>query len=53
MFVFQGDTPWLNGKHVVFGKVTSGMDVVRKMSSFGTEFGKPRADIAISDSGAL
>jgi len=49
----KGETPWLNGKHVVFGKVTNGMDVVKKISSYGTEFGKPRADVAITDSGAL
>jgi len=51
--IAQGETPWLNGKHVVFGKVTSGMDVVKKISSYGSELGKPRADIVIADSGAL
>jgi cyclophilin family peptidyl-prolyl cis-trans isomerase len=43
----------LNGKHTVFGKVTKGMDVVRKIESKGTDFGKPRAEIKITASGAL
>lgn len=52
-FICTGDTPWLNGKHVVFGKVTSGMDVVRKMEAMGSELGKPRASVVVADSGAL
>lgn len=46
-------TPWLNGKHTVFGKVTNGLDVVKKINAYGTEFGKPQADITITDCGAL
>ena len=34
-FICVGATPWLNGKHTVFGKVTSGMDVVKKMEFKG------------------
>jgi peptidyl-prolyl cis-trans isomerase A (cyclophilin A) len=30
-FVNLADTPWLSGKHTVFGKVVSGMDVVEKI----------------------
>ena len=53
VFICTGATPWLNGKHTVFGKVTNGMDVVRKIEMKGTEMGKPRATITISKSGAL
>jgi cyclophilin family peptidyl-prolyl cis-trans isomerase len=32
MFITYGPTPWLDGKHAVFGKVTSGMDVLRQIT---------------------
>ena len=40
-------------KHVVFGKVTSGMDILRKIETKGTDFGKPKAEVVITSSGAL
>src|SRR5437763_1868802 len=40
--------PWLNGKHTVFGRVTSGMDVVDAISAVDTDASdKPRADVVI------
>jgi peptidylprolyl isomerase len=52
-FICTGDTPWLNGKHCVFGKVTKGLDVVRKIESYGNQTGKPRAEIKITSSGSV
>mmetsp|Transcript_6952 Transcript_6952/g.10258 ORF Transcript_6952/g.10258 Transcript_6952/m.10258 type:complete len:234 (+) Transcript_6952:93-794(+) len=52
-FICVADTPWLNGKHTVFGKVTKGMDVVRKMEAVGSPNGTPRAQVKIASSGAL
>jgi peptidyl-prolyl cis-trans isomerase B (cyclophilin B) len=40
--------PWLDGKHTVFGRVTSGMDVVDTISAVDTDASdKPRADVVI------
>merc|ERR1711959_650718 len=45
-------TPWLDGKHCVFGKCTS-MDVVKAIESYGSESGKTKAKIVIADCGQL
>ncbi len=40
--------PWLDGKHTVFGKVTSGMDVVDAISAVDRDGrDKPRQDVVI------
>jgi len=52
-FICTGDTPWLNGKHTVFGKITNGADIVKKIELKGTDMGKPKAVITIKDCGAL
>lgn len=46
-------TSWLDGKHVVFGEVTSGMDVVKKVESLGSSSGQTRQKITIADCGEL
>ncbi|KAK2641065.1 hypothetical protein Ddye_022828 [Dipteronia dyeriana] len=43
----------LDGKHVVFGKVLSGMDVVYKMEAEGRQSGTPKSKVIIADSGEL
>lgn len=52
-FICTGDTPWLNGKHVVFGKIIGGLDIVRSIERKGNEMGRPAADVTITDCGAL
>lgn len=47
-FINLIDTPWLNGKHTVFGKVLSGMDVVELIGKVATGTGnKPMQEIKI------
>jgi cyclophilin family peptidyl-prolyl cis-trans isomerase len=41
-------TPWLDGKHTVFGRVTNGMDVVDEIENVDTDANdKPREDVTI------
>lgn len=52
-FITTVVTSWLDGKHVVFGKVISGMDVLYKIEAEGGQSGVPKTKIVISDSGQL
>ncbi|XP_054838901.1 peptidyl-prolyl cis-trans isomerase F, mitochondrial [Eublepharis macularius] len=52
-FICTAKTDWLDGKHVVFGHVKEGMDVVKKIESFGSKSGKPSKKIVITDCGQL
>lgn len=46
-------TPWLDNKHVVFGEVVEGQDLVRKIESLGSQSGATRAKIVIAASGVV
>merc|ERR1712070_33346 len=52
-FVCTGNTPHLDGKHVVFGKVTSGLDVVDKIEKAGSQSGATSKPVVITDCGRL
>lgn len=52
-FLTTVKTPWLDGKHVVFGRVVEGMDVVKKMEGYGSESGKTSKVLKIVDCGEL
>jgi cyclophilin family peptidyl-prolyl cis-trans isomerase len=49
-FITTVQTDWLNGHHVVFGKVIEGMDVVKKVEEQGSESGTPKAKVVIAKS---
>jgi peptidylprolyl isomerase len=38
-FITTVVTSWLDGKHVVFGEVTQGQDLVKKIEGFGSDSG--------------
>ena len=52
-FITTAVTSWLDGKHVVFGEVIQGSDVVRKMEAVGTTNGKPSESVSIAECGEV
>jgi peptidyl-prolyl isomerase F (cyclophilin D) len=52
-FLCTAKTEWLDGKHVVFGTVVEGMDVVEKMEALGSSSGRIKGKIEITDCGEL
>ncbi|GHE97118.1 peptidyl-prolyl cis-trans isomerase [Streptomyces griseoluteus] len=52
-FVTTVVTDWLDGKHVVFGEVVEGQDVVDRIESLGTGSGAPKAKVSVSASGTV
>lgn len=52
-FITTVPTPHLNGRHVVFGRVVEGMDVVKKIESYGSYSGRTKAKIVIADAGKV
>jgi cyclophilin family peptidyl-prolyl cis-trans isomerase len=52
-FLCTAACSWLDGKHVVFGRVVAGMDVVNAIEQVGSESGTTRVPVVIADSGQL
>ena len=52
-FILFDDFPHLDGKHVVFGKVTKGWEVVQAIESVGSQSGATKKDVVIVDCGQL
>ena len=50
-FLCTAKTQWLDGKHVVFGQVAEGMEVVKKIESYGSQSGKTSKKVVIANSG--
>lgn len=52
-FICTEKTEWLDGKHVVFGQVVEGMDVVKAVEKVGSGSGKTSKTVKIEDCGQL
>ena len=52
-FITTVPTPFLNGKHVVFGKVVDGIDVVKKIENTRKIGERPAQDVVISQCGEM
>ena len=52
-FICTSKTEWLDGKHVVFGKVIEGMDVIKNIELLGSRSGRTSKKIKISDCGEV
>ena len=52
-FICTVDTPWLDGKHVVFGKVTDGLDVVDTIEGVGSQSGATSRKVTIKECGEV
>ncbi|KAJ2398428.1 hypothetical protein GGI05_000089 [Coemansia sp. RSA 2603] len=50
-FITTVDTPWLDGRHVVFGEVTDGMNVVKAIEKLGSQSGKTSEKIVVDECG--
>ena len=52
-FITTVVTPWLDGKHVVFGEVVEGEDVVKAVEALGSRSGSTSTKIVVEDSGIV
>jgi len=52
-FICTVDTPWLDGKHCVFGKVVDGLDVVDAIEEVGSQSGATSKSVTVRDCGEL
>jgi len=52
-FITTVVTSWLDGRHVVFGKVLEGSDVVKAIEAVGSGSGAPKSKVVVADSGEL
>ena len=52
-FLCTAKTGWLDGKHVVFGSVVEGMDVVKTVEGVGSRDGKTSKKVVIADCGQI
>ena len=52
-FICTVKTEWLDGRHVEFGSIVEGVDIIKKVESFGSRSGKTTAKIVVDDCGEV
>ena len=52
-FITTAVTSWLDGKHVVFGEVLEGFDILKECEKYGSKTGVPSKKVVIKDCGEL
>jgi peptidyl-prolyl isomerase F (cyclophilin D) len=52
-FICTVKTEWLDGRHVVFGQIVDGMDVVQKIEGLGSRSGKTSRKVVVEDCGEI
>ena len=52
-FITTVPCAWLDGKHVVFGRVIEGMDVVKAVEGVGSRSGQTQGTVVIAECGEL
>ena len=52
-FITTSETPWLDGRHTVFGRVLMGKTVVTKIEAQGSSSGRPKTNVIFEDCRAL
>lgn len=48
-FITTAETAWLDGRHVVFGKVGEGKDIVKAVQAIGSSSGRPSKEVKIRE----
>jgi peptidylprolyl isomerase len=52
-FICTVETSWLDGKHVVFGRVVDGMDIVKNIEAVGSQSGQTKKPVVVANCGEL
>lgn len=52
-FITTVATPWLDGKHCVFGSVTKGIELVKQIEGLGSSSGAVGKEVVIAECGQL
>ena len=52
-FIMFGERTHVNGKHVVFGRVCEGLNVVKMIENYGTDSGATTKTVLVADCGVI